>query len=66
MMCIVCWCQAGRGCEFDDGVSLGEVHDSSQTRIPADADFVQVCSTTEGLYNIVTCQAHSSLCYLSE
>jgi len=48
-VCIVCWFQAGRGCEFDDGIAVGETQDSLQARIPVDADFVQVSSTTEGI-----------------
>ena len=45
----VCWCQAGRGCEFDDGIILTETQDSVQARIPVDADFLQVSSTSEGI-----------------
>lgn len=41
--------QAGRGCDLDDGVVMSETQDSSQFRLPLDADFVQLCSTTEGI-----------------
>lgn len=41
--------QAGRGREFDEGLSINEMEDSCKSRIPLEADILFAYSTVEGL-----------------